>query len=131
MITDIWTETFIEEFSEKEIQEFQEIVLRDIRNKCFNDHEKEILRSNLDLWIYNLRIIRKETELKLSQIKTNIKIKMLELHDANITEKERQNTLIIEQTRRNNTIKFLGHVEQRMLYVKLLLQQDTENSNDI
>lgn len=131
MITDIWTETFIEEFSEKEIQEFQEIVLRDIRNKCFNDHEKEILRSNLDLWIYNLRIIRKETELKLSQIKTNIKIKMLELHDANITEKERQNTLIVEQTRRNNTIKFLGHVEQRMLYVKLLLQQDTENSNDI
>jgi hypothetical protein len=127
MTTDLWTETFIEDFTEEDIKEFQEIVLRDVRNKCYNIKEKQILRENLDLWLFSLRVVRKDTELKLAQIKTNKKIKLSEMKLNNASQKEIEEFLIVEDSRRNNTIKFLTHVEQKTLYVKLLLQDETEN----
>lgn len=127
MITDLWTETFFEDFTEEDIKEFQEIVLRDVRNKCYNVKEKQILKENLDLWLFSLRVVRKDTELKLAQIKTNKKIKLSEMKLKNASQKEIEDFILVEDSRRNNTIKFLTHVEQKTLYVKLLLQDETEN----
>ena len=127
MITDVWTETFIADFNEEDIKQFQEIVLRDVRNKCFNVNEKQILRENLDLWLFSLRVVRRDTELKLAQIKTNTKIKLSEMRQSNASKKEIEDFLLVEESRRNNTIKFLTHVEQKTLYVKLLIQDETEN----
>jgi hypothetical protein len=128
MITDIWTETYIQDFTEKDIEDFQEIVLRDVKNKSFNEIEKNILNNNLDLWLFSLSTIRREIELKLSQFKTNIKIKQRDLRDNNASAEEIENFLITEQSRRNNAMKFLTHVERKTLYVKLLIQQESEKS---
>lgn len=126
MINDIWTETYIQDFTEKDIEDFQEIVLRDVKNKSFNEIEKNILNNNLDLWLFSLSSIRREIELKLSQFKTNIKIKQRDLKDNNATVDEIENFIITEQSRRNNAMKFLTHVERKTLYVKLLIQQESE-----
>jgi hypothetical protein len=126
MINDIWTETYIQDFTEKDIEDFQEIVLRDVKNKSFNEIEKNILNNNLDLWLFSLSSIRREIELKLSQFKTNIKIKQRDLKDNNATADEIENFIITEQSRRNNAMKFLTHVERKTLYVKLLIQQESE-----
>ena len=128
MITDIWTETYIQDFTEKDIEDFQEIVLRDVKNKSFNEIEKNILNNNLDLWLFSLSTIRREIEIKLSQFKTNIKIKQRDLRDNNASAEEIENFLITEQSRRNNAMKFLTHVERKTLYVKLLIQQESEKS---
>lgn len=128
MINDIWTETYIQDFTEKDIEDFQEIVLRDVKNKSFNEIEKNILNNNLDLWLFSLSSIRREIELKLSQFKTNIKIKQRDLKDNNATADEIENFIITEQSRRNNAMKFLTHVERKTLYVKLLIQQESEKS---
>lgn len=128
MINDIWTETYIQDFTEKDIEDFQEIVLRDVKNKSFNEIEKNILNNNLDLWLFSLSSIRREIELKLSQFKTNIKIKQRDLKDSNATADEIENFIITEQSRRNNAMKFLTHVERKTLYVKLLIQQESEKS---
>ena len=48
---DIWTDTYIEDFSDEDLKNFQEIVLRDVKNRQFNVDDKDILNNNKDLWL--------------------------------------------------------------------------------
>lgn len=130
MTVDIWTQTFIEDFSEEDIKNFQEIVLKDVRNQLFNQEQKDILFNNLDLWLFSLRVLRRDIELKLSQIKVNTKIKIQELKDSGSSTDEIDRTIIAEQVRKNNTKKFLSHVESKTLYVKLLIDQELEKIDE-
>lgn len=124
MTTDIWTETYIQDLSDEDLKNFQEIVLKDVKNKSFNDIEKGILQNNLDLWLYSLRVIRRETELQLSQHKTNLKMKLRDLRDENGSEDKISDLLIAEESWRNNAMKFLNSIERKTLYVKLLIEQE-------
>lgn len=126
MTVDIWTETYIQDFSEEDIKDFQEIVLKDVKNKSSNINEKEILQNNLDLWLYSLRIIRREIELQLSQHKTNLKIKLRDLRNNNATVEQLEDLRITEENWRNNAMKFLTSIERKTLYVKLIIQEESE-----
>jgi len=123
MTTDIWSDLFISELTDEQIESFHEIVLRDVKNKDCTNEDKSILSNNLDLWLYCLRITRREIELQLSQHKTNLKIKINDnQHSSDIALEEIQ---IAEQKWRNNAMKFLNAIEKRTLYVKLLLEEDS------
>jgi hypothetical protein len=124
MTTDIWTETSIQELSDEDLKSFQDIVLKDVKNKVFNLNDKQILENNLDLWLYSLQVIRREIELQLAQHKTNMKIKMRDLRTNNASPAEVEEFSIVEESWRNNAMKFLMSIERKTLYVKLLHQEE-------
>lgn len=126
MTTDIWTETYLQDLSEEDLKNFQDIVLKDVKNRSFNDIEKYILNNNLDLWLYSLRVLRREIELQLSQHKTNLKMKMRDLIDSKATQNKIEDLLITEENWRNNAMKFLTSIERKSLYVKLLIDQEKD-----
>lgn len=126
MTTDIWTETFIQDLTDEDIKNFQDIVLRDVKNKVHNVYDRNILVNNIDLWLYSLRVIRREIELQLAQHKTNLKMKIRDLKENNASEKEVNDLIISEESWRNNAMKFLTSIERKTLYVKLLMEEDTE-----
>lgn len=124
MTTDIWTDNDLQHLSDDDIRNFQEIALRDVKNKSFNAEDRAILNNNLDLWLYSLRVIRREIELQLTQYKTNLKAKVLEARENDTSQKEIDNLIVTEETWRNNAMKFLMAIERKTLYVKLLIEED-------
>jgi hypothetical protein len=124
MTQDIWTDAYIQDLSEEDLKSFQEIVLKDVKNKSFNEIEKSILVGNPDLWLYSLRVIRREIELQLSQHKTNLKMKLKDLQDENAPAEKITDLLIAEESWRNNAMKFLNSIERKTLYVKLVIDQE-------
>jgi hypothetical protein len=126
MTTDIWTSSFIRNLSEEQINEFQEIVLMDVKNKIDDKNLKDILLSNTDLWLYSLQILRREIELQLAQHKTNIRIKLLDMVKNNETADKIEEVKLIENKWRNNAMKFLTSIEKKTLYVKLLLSEEED-----
>lgn len=129
MSTDIWTESLLNELSDTDLNNFNEIVLADVKNKGCTDEQKSILKNNLDLWLYSLRITRREIELQLSQHKTNLKIKLADLRNSNAPQPHIDEAIIVEEKWRNNAMKFLTAIERKTLYVKLLLEEE-QNEDD-
>jgi hypothetical protein len=127
MLKDIWSESLINELSEEDINNFQEIVARDVKNKGVTTEDRTILANNLDLWLYCLRVTRRELELQLANHKTNIKIKLSELRQQNASDDEIDQAIITEQKWRNNAMKFLISIERKTLYVKLLIEEEEQN----
>lgn len=125
MTTDIWSESLINELTDEDIESFHEIVLRDVKNKDNTSDDKSILFNNLDLWLYCLRITRREIELQLAQHRTNIRAKINEsrISSSDIGLEEMQ---IAEEKWRNNAMKFLNAVEKKTLYVKLLVEEEKQ-----
>ena len=128
MKTDIWTPAYLRDLSDAQIAEFQDIVMRDVKNKLNDDEVRRILVKNLDLWLYSLQILRREIELQLSQHKTNLHIKVKDMRASGASRDEIDDTVLGEQRWRNNAMKFLTAIERKTLYVKLLLaEEDTED----
>ena len=127
MNSDIWTDSLIRELSDDDIKNFHDIVLRDVKNKYSTDEDKSILQNNLDLWLYCLRITRKEIELQLSQHKNNLKSNVKELYENSAENSEIQDLKLEEERWRNNAMKFLNAVERKTLYVKLILNDEETN----
>jgi hypothetical protein len=127
MNSDIWTDSLIRELSDDDIKNFHDIVLRDVKNKYSTDEDKSILQNNLDLWLYCLRITRKEIELQLSQHRTNLKSNVKELYENSAEDSEIQDLKLEEERWRNNAMKFLNAVERKTLYVKLILNDEETN----
>lgn len=111
MSTDLWTDTYIKDLSEEDIEKFQEIVVDDVKAKSISSEQKTILHNNLELWLYCLQITRREVELRLSQYKTNIKIKINEHALNGASEASLKDLRIAEEKWRNNAMKFLNSVE--------------------
>jgi len=124
MNIDIWTDSLIKYLSDDDIKNFHDIVLIDVKNKYSNDEDKSILLNNLDLWLYCLRITRKEIELQLSQHKTNLKANIKELIENSAEESEIEDLKLEEERWRNNAMKFLNAVERKTLYVKMILANE-------
>lgn len=126
MTSDIWTSSTVNSLSDNDLKSFQEIVLKDVKNKFCSSEEKTILSNNLDLWLFSLRNLRKEIELQLTQFKSNLKAEVREMRDNSASDDQVEDHIITENQWRNQAIKFLTAVERKTLYVKLLVNEQEE-----
>lgn len=98
---------------------FKDLVIKDIKNECSSE-EVEILNNNIELWLYNIRVIRRDVEFQLSSNKSKNKITALEMREDGCSNNEVEKFITKQNKWRINTIKFLTSIERRMLYVKML-----------
>lgn len=101
------------------VDSFRDMIIRDIKNESTQE-EKSILDNNIDTWLYNLRVIRRDVEFQLSSNKSKNKIKALEMKEEGFSNEEIQSFITKQNRWRINTIKFLTSIERKMLYVKML-----------
>lgn len=123
MTIDIWTLSSIQDLSDGDITSFQEIVLRDVKNKFLTSEERTILVNNLDLWLFCLRNLRKEIELQLTQSKVNVREEVRQMQIDSFSSDEIESYIISQSKWRSNAIKFLTAIERKNLYVKLLVDE--------
>ncbi len=121
--TDVWSETSFQELTETQLSSFNDLVLKDVKNESSSE-DKVILDNNLELWLFQLRVIRKDVEFQLSSQRAKDKIKIIELTQSNSTE-ELVEYKIKQNKWRMGAVRFLTAVESKMLYVKLLLSDST------
>jgi len=121
--TDLWSETSFQELTETQLSSFNDLVLKDVKNESSSE-DKAILDNNLELWLFQLRVIRKDVEFQLSSQRAKDKIKIIELTQSNSTE-ELVEYKIKQNKWRMGAVRFLTAVESKMLYVKLLLSDST------
>jgi hypothetical protein len=121
--SDIWSELSISDLTQDQLTSFNEIVLKDIKNES-SPEDKSILDNNLELWMFQLRVIRRDVEFQLSSQRSKDKIKMIELTESN--DIEELNDYKIKQNKwRMGAVRFLTAIEQKQLYVKLILSDST------
>jgi hypothetical protein len=105
---------------------FKDLVIKDIKNEC-SDIESDILSSNVELWLYNVRIIRRDVEFQLSSNKSKNKLKALEMREDGFSQLDVEEFITKQNKWRINTIKFLTSIERKMLYVKMLYINQESN----
>lgn len=101
------------------IDRLKDVVIRDIKNEA-SQQEKDMLEDNVDMWLYNLRVIRRDVEFQLSSNKAKNKIKALEMKDMGASTADVESFITKQNKWRINTIKFLTSIERKMLYVKMI-----------
>jgi hypothetical protein len=101
------------------VDKLKDIVIKDIKNEA-SQHEKDILESNVDMWLYNLRVIRRDVEFQLSSNKAKNKLKALEMKEMGASTADVESFITKQNKWRINTIKFLTSIERKMLYVKMI-----------
>lgn len=110
----------VEEFDIDYVDSFKDLVIRDIKNEV-SQQDKDILHENIDAWLYNLRVIRRDVEFQLSSNKSKNKMKALEMKEQGASNTDIESFITKQNKWRINTIKFLTSIERKMLYVKLLI----------
>lgn len=101
------------------VDKLKDIVIKDIKNEA-SQKEKDILDSNVDMWLYNLRVIRRDVEFQLSSNKAKNKLKALEMKEMGASTADIEAFITKQNKWRINTIKFLTSIERKMLYVKMI-----------
>jgi hypothetical protein len=101
------------------IDRLKDVVIRDIKNEA-SQQEKDMLEGNVDMWLYNLRVIRRDVEFQLSSNKAKNKIKALEMKEMGASTADVESFITKQNKWRINTIKFLTSIERKMLYVKMI-----------
>jgi hypothetical protein len=123
--TDIWSEAYISDLQDNDLDSFKNIVIADIKFSITED-QKAILLNNLTLWNYNLQILRRDIELQLACQKAKTKMQKQALKTATALELDDINAFIAEQEKwRMSALKFLSNIERRSLYVKMLMAETT------
>lgn len=123
MITDIWSTEYFENLTLDQLQQFNALVLKDIKNEA-EEQETLILLANINLWMFQLRIIRKDVEFQLASQKSKDKIKVIGLNEDNKSDIEKH--LLESNKWRMGAIRFLTAIEHRMLYVKLIITENNQ-----
>jgi len=119
MTKDIWSIKKFEDLTVEEMQSFNSLVLKDIKGES-TDEELQILMENVQLWMFQLRIIRKDVEFQLASQKSKDKIKVIEMNE--IEDKSELNEYLVRQNKwRMGAVRFLTAVEHRMLYAKMVM----------
>lgn len=119
MTKDIWSIKKFEDLSVEEMQLFNALVLKDIKGESTDD-ELQILTENAHLWMFQLRIVRKDVEFQLASQKSKDRIKAIEMNNAE--DKDGFNEYVIRQNKwRMGAVRFLTAIEHRMLYVKMII----------
>jgi hypothetical protein len=101
------------------VDKIKDVVIRDIKNEA-SPEEKEMLENNVDMWLYNLRVIRRDVEFQLTSNKAKNKIKALEMKEMGASTADVESFITKQNKWRINTIKFLTSIERKMLYVKMI-----------
>lgn len=101
------------------VDKMKNIVIKDIKNEA-SQHEKDMLDDDVDMWLYNLRVIRRDVEFQLSSNKAKNKIKALEMKEMGASTADIESFITKQNKWRINTIKFLTSIERKMLYVKMI-----------
>lgn len=121
--TDIWSDIYIADISDDQMNSFRNIVISDIKGQA-SEQDKIILNNNLKIWNYNLQALRRDMELQLSCQKAKTKMQIRNLNNADLTELDEINTFLIEQEKwRMSALKFLSNIEKKSLYVKIMISQ--------
>lgn len=141
MDTGIWSNTLSDYLTENELEDFQDLVMRDIKSSRTNKNkdnyntlsnplsEEDLLelRENKHIWLYCLQIVRRELELQMSHYKTEKLEKQILIsasNDKNEIE-DIKDWLLVKSRWRNQAMKMLSVVEQKVIYIKMTLNQDT------
>lgn len=127
MTIDIWTSSYLSDLTDENLQQFDEIVSKNVKNQNLTQEEKTILYNNLDLWLYSLRIMRRNVEYTLSHFKSNLRLGISELESDNADKKQIDSFISLQYSKRHNSLKFLNAVERKILYVKLLSREQADN----
>lgn len=119
MTQDIWSLKRFEDLTAEEMQQFNALVLKDIKGEA-SDQDLKVLTENAHLWIFQLRIIRKDVEFQLASQKSKDKIKIIEMSE--VEDKTELNEYVVRQNKwRMGAVRFLTAIEHRMLYVKMII----------
>jgi len=110
------------DLSEQEVQAFNSLVLKDIRGEA-DDQDLSVLSSNCELWLFQLRVLRKDVEFQLSSQKSKDKIKSFESNDPE-NDSELKEYVIRQSKWRMGAVRFLTAIEHRMLYVKMIIKSE-------
>ena len=109
---------------DKEIEQFKQVVLKDVKNES-TEEDRQYLLGNLEYWLYSLQTTRRDVEFQLSSQKSKDKISLQELkaQDASYSD-------ILEHIKKQDkwkmgAIRFLSAIEKKMLYVKILIKNHT------
>ncbi|NBP57694.1 hypothetical protein EBU71_14395 [bacterium] len=125
MTQDIWSMKRFEDLTAEELQDFNALVLKDIKGEA-NAIDLEILTANAHLWMFQLRIIRKDVEFQLASQKSKDKIKSIEMSE--VEDKTEMKEYVIRQNKwRMGAVRFLTAIEHRMLYVKMIINSFEES----
>lgn len=124
----IFSQSLIADLSSQELTQFEDYVTKDVKNSASAD-EVNILKSNLELWLYCLSSIRRSVEYHLASRSATKKSKLLDMVN-NGTDKESINSFRTSESEwRVNAIKFLSTIEKKTLYVKMLTREQKQLSN--
>jgi len=125
MTQDIWSMKRFEDLTAEELQDFNALVLKDIKGEA-DAIDLEILTANANLWMFQLRIVRKDVEFQLASQKSKDKIKSIEMSE--IEDKTEMKEYVIRQNKwRMGAVRFLTAIEHRMLYVKMIISSFQES----
>ena len=118
----IFNHSLIYDLDPKQIAQFEELVTKDVKSTS-TPEELEVLKSNMELWLYALSSIRRNVEYHLSSRAAARKAKVVEMVQ-NQEPKENINSFKNSESEwRVNAIKFLSTIEKKTLYVKMLLKE--------
>jgi hypothetical protein len=121
--TDIWSDIYIADISDDEMNSFKNIVISDIKGQA-SEEDKTILNNNLQIWNYNLQALRRDMELQLSCQKAKTKMQIRSVDSSDFIQLEELNTFLIDQEKwRMSALKFLSNIEKKSLYVKIMISQ--------
>ena len=122
--TDIWSDIYIADISDDEMNSFRNIVISDIKGQA-SEEAKTILNNNLQIWNYNLQALRRDMELQLSCQKAKTKMQIRSLDSSDINKVDDLNMFLMEQEKwRMSALKFLSNIEKKSLYVKIIISQN-------
>lgn len=125
-VLDKWTESLISELKDEDIKDFEGIVILDLKNNEVSDLEKDILKSNLDLWLYSLRCLRRDIEFQLTSNKIKMREKVNSMKYEDVSQFEISSYIDKQERWKAGASKFLVSIERRTLYVKLLLAEEDD-----
>lgn len=142
MHTGIWSNTLSDYLDEDELEDFQDLVMRDIKSSRINKKKEQHntyadslseedlleLRNNKHIWLYCLQIVRRELELQMSHYKTEKLEKQFTLSVSNDETEisDIKDWLLVKSRWRNQAMKMLSVVEQKVIYIKMTLDQVTK-----
>jgi hypothetical protein len=125
-VIDKWTDSLVSELEDKDLKDFQDIVISDLKNGEVSYIEKDILRNNLDLWLYSLRCLRRDLEFQLTSNKIKAKQNVEAIRKDASSEEEIISHMEKYEKWRTGANKFLVSIERRTLYVKLLISEEKD-----
>jgi len=119
----------INRLDEQEFMKLKSFVIDDVKDSS-NKEVFEYLHGSLDLWLYVLQTLRREVELQLSCQNSKLKMDIYGVKNSNTVsdiaeeynlQNEIVNLKIKHHKWRMSVLKFLTNIENKTLYVKMLI----------